>query len=102
VALSFSARVRVAPDVLFRVVGDEGVLVNLNTGLYMGLNAVGTRMWSALNGARSIQAACDELLREYEVDPGRLRADVEEFIDELIGQKVVEIAPPTEESERSV
>ena len=43
--VSFSERLTVAPDVLFRLVGDEGVLLNLNTTLYLGLNPVGTRMW---------------------------------------------------------
>jgi hypothetical protein len=98
--VSFSERVRVAPDVLFRVVGEEGVLVNLSTGLYMGLNAAGTRMWSVLSGARSIQAACDELLQEYEVGPEQLRTDLTAFIDELIGQKVIEVGPEPEESHR--
>ena len=92
-AVSFSARVRVAPDVLFRLVGDEGVLSNLNTELYLGLNPVGTRMWSVLNNAGSIQAAYDDLLQEYEVEPERLRADLEEFIDQLLGQQLIEAVP---------
>jgi Coenzyme PQQ synthesis protein D (PqqD) len=100
VAVSFSACVRVAPDVLFRLVGDEGVLVNLNTELYLGLNPVGTRMWSVLNSASSIQAAYDGLLQEYEVEPKQLRTDLEEFIAELLGQGLIEARPATEESPR--
>ena len=99
-AVSFSARVSVAPDVLFRLVGEEGVLLNLNTTRYLGLNAVGTRMWSALSSASSIQAAYDELLMEYEVEPAQLRADLEEFIDQLLGQKLIEAGPMTEEGDR--
>jgi hypothetical protein len=91
--VSFSDRVRVAPDVLFRLVGDEGVLVNLNTEVYLGLNPVGSRMWSVLNEATSVQAAYEALLQEYEVDPERLRGDIEEFIDQLLGQKLIEAAP---------
>jgi hypothetical protein len=62
--VSFSERLTVAPDVLFRLVGDEGVLLNLNTTLYLGLNPVGTRMWNALTSSSSIQAAYDTLLAE--------------------------------------
>jgi hypothetical protein len=97
-AVSFSARVRVAPDVLFRLVGEEGVLLNLHTERYLGLNPVGTRMWSVLGNATSIQAAYDELLQEYEVEPAQLRADVEDFIGQLLGQKLIEADPATEES----
>jgi hypothetical protein len=96
-AVSFSAHVRVAPDVLFRQLGDEGVLVNLNTELYLGLDPVGARMWSILTSVGPIQAAYDELLREYEVEPARLRVDLEEFIDELLGQKLIEAGPAAEE-----
>jgi len=87
--VSFSERLTVAPDVLFRLVGDEGVLLNLNTTLYLGLNPVGTRMWHALTSASSIQAAYDTLLAEYEVEPAQLRADLEEFIQRLLGQKLI-------------
>lgn len=99
-AVSFSACVRVAPDVLFRLVGDEGVLVNLNTELYLGLNPVGTRMWSVLNSASSIQAAYDGLLQEYEVEPAQLRADLEEFIAQLLGQRLIEARPAADEGLR--
>jgi len=94
----FSERLRVAPDVLFRLVGDEGVLLNLNTTLYLGLNPMGTRMWNALTSARSIQAAYDELLGEYEVEPAQLRADLEEFVERLVGQKLIVAGPATGEA----
>ena len=87
---AFSARVRVAPDVMFRLVGDEGVLVNLNTERYLGLNAVGARMWTALGNSGSIEAAYEQLLQEYDVEPARLRADLDEFVDRLLGQQLIE------------
>jgi hypothetical protein len=99
--VSFTARVSVAPDVLFRVLGDEGVLVNLTTGRYLGLDMVGTRMWNLLTTAASIQAAYEELLQEYDVEPARLRADVAEFIDQLLGQKLIETGPVNEAGHQS-
>ena len=94
--ISFSARVVVAPDVLFRLVGDEGVLVNLNTEQYHGVNAVGARMWNALGGADSIQAAYDALVQEYDVEPARLRKDLEEFVGQLLAQQLIETHPAGE------
>src|SRR5262245_66284607 len=87
--VSFSERLTVAPDVLFRLVGDEGVLLNLNTTLYLGSNPVGMRMWNALTSASSIQAAYDALLGEYEEEPAQLRPDLEVFIQRLLGQKLI-------------
>jgi hypothetical protein len=91
--IPFSDRIRIAPDVLFRVVADEAVLVNLNTEVYLGLNEIGTRMWDVLNSAGSVECAFETLLREYEVEPAQLRADLAAFVDELLAQKLVEIGP---------
>ena len=78
---------------MFRAVGEEAVLLNLNTELYLGLDPVGTRMWNALTASDSIQSAYDSLLSEYEVQPDQLRIDVEELIGQLIEQGLVEIGP---------
>ena len=54
--LSFDRRVVTAPDVLFRTIGDEAVLLNLRTEMYLGLDPVGTRVWSVLHESPSIEA----------------------------------------------
>ena len=47
----------------------------------------------ALGSASSIQAAYETLLQEYDVEPTKLRADLEEFIDQLLGQQLIETGP---------
>ncbi len=91
-AHSFSSRVTIVPDVLFRVVGEETVLLNLNTELYLGFDTVGTQMWNALTQAGSIQDAYEVLLKEYEVEPVRLRGDLDEFLDKLLAQGLIEVS----------
>jgi hypothetical protein len=91
VSLSFSARVVPAPEVMFRTVGDEAVLLNLKNQLYMGLDAVGTRMWTALAEAESIQQAYDSLLAEYDVEAEQLRRDLQEFLGELKQNGLIEV-----------
>ena len=46
-AISFADRVTISPDVMFRTVGDEAVLMNLKTELYLGLDP-GLRKRNAL------------------------------------------------------
>jgi hypothetical protein len=89
----FSSRVTTAPDVMFRIIGEEAVILNLKTELYLGLDPVGTRIWTVLNGAPSIQAAYESLLTEYGVEPERLRLDLDELLDKLLAQRLIEIAP---------
>jgi hypothetical protein len=77
----FSMRVTSGPDVVFQTVGDEAVLLNMKTSLY--LNAMGTQMWIALTGAESIQAAYESLLAEFDVSAEELRKDLEQFLAKL-------------------
>ena len=89
-SVSSSDRIKAAPDVLFRLVGDEGVLLNLRTQRYLGLNPVGTRVWTILEHGETIQTAYDTLLREYDVEPAALRLDLDQFIGQLVEHELVE------------
>jgi Coenzyme PQQ synthesis protein D (PqqD) len=57
----------------------------------MGLDAVGTRMWTVLVEAASIQQAYEFLLDEYDVDAEQLRCHLLEFIGELEQNGLIEI-----------
>jgi coenzyme PQQ synthesis protein D (PqqD) len=88
--LTFSDRVKPAPHVLFRLLGDEAVLVNLQTEKYLGLNPVGARIWTAITDAPSIEHACGELIREYDVEPAELRRDLAAFVEQLAANQLIE------------
>ena len=85
----------VAPsDILMREIEEESVLLNLNTGRYFGLDAVGTRMWTLLTAAPSVDAACTELLAEYDAPPETLRRDVAALIAQLVEHGLLELRDP--------
>jgi hypothetical protein len=86
---SFAMRVAVAPDVMFRAVGEESVLLHLKSETYLGLDPVGTRMWTVLTESDSIQSAYEALLGEYEVDGQQLRRDLEDFVGKLLEHDLV-------------
>lgn len=93
--LSFSNRVAALPEVMYRTVGDEAVLLNSKKQSYFGLDPVGARMWLVLNESGSIQAAFDSLLAEYNVSAPQLQKDLEAFIETLVEQGLVETCPAT-------
>jgi hypothetical protein len=87
-----SSRVTTASGVMLRIIGDEAVILNLKSELYLGLDPVGTRIWTVLHGAPSIQAAYESLLTEFDVTPERLRQDMDELLDQLLAQGLIELA----------
>lgn len=86
---SLTDRVAVDPDVLVRSVADESVLLNVRTETYFSLDALGTRVWTVLVNAVSIQTALDTLLAEYAVTPAQLHTDVMDLISELTHHQLV-------------
>lgn len=74
------------PRVLFKEVGDESVLLDLETETYFGLNPAGTRLWKLLTTAPSIRAAFDLMLEEYDVAPDDLERDMSALIQDLVGR----------------
>lgn len=87
----FSCRVVIPDTVLFRELDGESVLLNLKTESYLGLDDVGTRMWTVLTTQPSIQAAFEALLSEYEVAPDVLRNDVEILLGQMIERGLVDL-----------
>lgn len=75
---------------MIRQIGDESVLLDMKSERYVGLDGVSTRIWQVLTGGGSVQAAYDALLAEFDVEPDRLRSDLEEFVQELLQYGLVE------------
>ena len=93
-ALAFDSTISISPDVMVRKVGEESVLLDLKTERYLGLDEVSARFWDLLTSGGSIQSAYDTLLAEFEVDPDRLRQDLDDFIRELVQFGLVEQSKP--------
>jgi hypothetical protein len=74
-------------------VGDEAVLLHLKSETYLGLDAVGTRMWNLLTASDSIERAYEALLQEYDVESDQLRRDLDEFVRKLLVNDLVQVSP---------
>jgi len=65
---------------VFRDLQGELVLLNLTTGVYFGLDQVGTRIWHLLQEHRHLQSVLDRMVQEYEVAEARCREDLLKFV----------------------
>jgi hypothetical protein len=89
--IPFSHRLSAPADVLMRELEGESVLLNLASETYFGLDEVGTRMWTLLTSAPSIQAAYEMLLAEFVVTPEVLRQDLEVLLGQLLEHGLLEL-----------
>ncbi len=70
-------------DALFRDLDGEAVILDLDSGTYFGLNAVGTRIWQLVEQHGRLAAVLDELCREYDAAPDTLETDLLELVSRL-------------------
>ena len=67
------------------------ILLNLETGTYFGLDAVGSRFVELLEREGSIAAAHQTMLEEFDVTPEILEADLLRLADEMRSKGLLEI-----------
>jgi len=77
------------PDVRFRAVGGEGVVVRQDAAEVMVLNGVAVRVLELLDGVRSVTVLLDDLEREYEVERADLEREVTAYLGELLDAGVI-------------
>ncbi len=90
-ALRWSAKVRLPEHVLMEQLDGESVYLNLESETYVGLDEIATRMLRTLTASRSIDEAYQALLGDWDVDPQRLRDDLEKLLHDLLEQGLIQI-----------
>ncbi|MBI5498912.1 MAG: PqqD family protein [Deltaproteobacteria bacterium] len=83
--LTDQLRFRRHPDVAFRVIDGQAVIVVPATQSMHTLNEVGTFVWERCEG-RTVDEIVGLLVEEFEVDDATARGDLETFAREL-GEK---------------
>jgi Coenzyme PQQ synthesis protein D (PqqD) len=87
---SSACPLRVHPSVLSRELGGETVLLNLESGVYYGLDAIGTRAWNLLTTQeRSLAEVCSIMAEEYEVARETLQSDLAALVQDLCEKQLL-------------
>lgn len=63
--------------------GGETVVLNPDTGIYYGLDPVGTCVWRLLQESRSVREVCDLVVDEFDVSTERCESDLLAFAESL-------------------
>jgi hypothetical protein len=88
--VSMNDSVTVPEGVLSRELEGETVLLNLETGVYFGLDPVATVMFTELRDRGSIRAALDALVETFDASPADIERDLLAFADSLIAKGLIQ------------
>ncbi len=78
-----AAMLRIAPDLVWRLLDDNAVVVSPRSGEVRVLNSLGTAIWQMMVQEQSLATIEDHLVQNYEVDRKRAHEDLQAFIEEL-------------------
>ena len=84
-------KIKIPDDVMFRILGDEAVILNVASGVYFGLDTIGTRMWQLMSEHGATDKVVELLLEEYEVEEEQLRGDLDKLIEQLSEKGLVKV-----------
>jgi hypothetical protein len=69
----------------------EAIILELKAGMYYGLDAIGTRIWSLIQEPRSVSSLRETLLSEYEVDAERCEHELLSLLQDLAANRLIRI-----------
>jgi hypothetical protein len=81
--------------VIYRNIAGEHVLIPVGSiamdqnGMFV-MTELGGQIWQMLEGGATKEEIITALLKEYEVEESRLRADVEDFLQRMIDKNLIE------------
>jgi len=76
------------PNLIWRVVDGEAILLDTTTGYHFSLDPIGTEVWQSLQAGDSVDDIVTRIARSYGTDEATVRADVTEFLNELQSAKL--------------
>lgn len=80
------------PGVVASEIDGEVVVLDVATGRFFQLNAIGSHIWAALQTPASLAALIAAMQAEFDVDADECHADVTDFVTRLSGSGLLTVA----------
>ena len=78
-------------DLISSQLGDDIVLMDSNTGDYIGMNAVGSDIWKLLDSPLSVDEVTSRVANMYEVDENYGKAKISGFLQRMLDNKIIQV-----------
>jgi hypothetical protein len=82
-------RLRISDTAVVRDLDGESVILNVQSGIYFGLDRIGTRIWQLIDELGDLDSIVRVMEDEYDAGRDVLRADVEALVAALLEKQLV-------------
>ena len=78
-----------AQNTVFTKIDEQVVMMDIEQGVYYGLNPVAARTWELIENPATIKEICQQLIQEFEVSLEVCQEHIISFLDELVEKNIV-------------
>lgn len=93
IALNQKDTIQLEPSLLYSKIGDEIVLLTIESGKYFKVDAVGSRIWEMIKEPMTIENLCQALTGEYDISSEECLKDITLFLERLQEDNLILIHP---------
>ena len=80
-------------EAVWRIIDGEVVVLVPQEQALHALTGCGSRVWELIEGETTISEIVQRICAEYEVEPQRVREEINEFVNNLAAVNLVDIVP---------
>jgi hypothetical protein len=78
-------------EVIQSRIGDEIVMLDVESGFYFGLNSVASVIWDMMKVEVDLETMVGELMREFDVDKSTCELDTIELLSHMLEKKIIRV-----------
>ena len=87
---SLSKTYKASSEHLYSEIGSDGVILDIKSGIYYGLNDVGNQIWHWLQAPKPVSELLNLLLEEYDVTKEQATVDLQSLLQEMLDTGLIE------------
>ncbi len=77
--------------VIQSAIGEEVVMLDIDSGFYFGLNSVASIIWRKLEKEISLEEIISELLEDYNIDEVTCENETRIFLNQLLEKNIIKL-----------
>jgi hypothetical protein len=70
-------------------IGEEVVMLDMESGFYFGLNSVASVIWGLLADEIGFEKLIDQLMAQFNVERSVCEADTQELLDQMLEKNII-------------
>ena len=83
--------ITVSPNIIFKRLGEEVILINLDTDRIFSLNQTGAKTWELIENTSNLDLVKKGLLEEFDLSPDDLESELDRILTALVVEGFVSI-----------